>query len=218
VALVGSVIRVRDGGACLAAGAGERRCGGGPRRASSTLRQRAWAAAHRGRDSPPTPTANGANPRLSDTSLVIPRYWPEPGQGRTAWRAEGVPLTASGCCTFVLHQDQTPALLSREPGSPQRRNVELRVELRGFEPLTPSMRTTGARPLRIVPVSQSVGSTSLGTVVVGPVAAFWCCTLAMGMSRLGSRLRQRPTRVAGAKSAVTVGHACAYVLKPAKGH
>jgi hypothetical protein len=34
-----------------AAGAGERRCGGGPRRASPTLRQRAWAAAHRRRDS-----------------------------------------------------------------------------------------------------------------------------------------------------------------------
>ena len=28
----------------------------------------------------------------------------------------GSSLTASNCCTFVLHQDQTPALLSREPG------------------------------------------------------------------------------------------------------
>jgi hypothetical protein len=35
----------RDGGDRLAAGAGERRRGGGPRRASPTLRQRAWAAA-----------------------------------------------------------------------------------------------------------------------------------------------------------------------------
>jgi hypothetical protein len=38
---------------------------------------------------------------------------------------------------------------------------------------------------RIVPASQSVGSTPLGTVVAGPVAAPWCCMLAMGVSRPG---------------------------------
>ena len=43
---------VCDGGDRLAASAGERRCGGGPRRASPTLRQRAWAAAQQRRDSP----------------------------------------------------------------------------------------------------------------------------------------------------------------------
>jgi hypothetical protein len=44
--------RVRDGGDRLAAGAGERRCGGGPRRASPTLRQRAGP-----------PPASGETPR-----------------------------------------------------------------------------------------------------------------------------------------------------------
>jgi len=51
---------MRDRGDRLAAGAGERRGGGGPRRASPTLRQRAWAAAHRRRDSPrPQPPSTG---------------------------------------------------------------------------------------------------------------------------------------------------------------
>ena len=47
------------------------------------------------------------------------------------------------------------------------------------------MRATGARVVRIVPASQSVGSISLGALVISPVAAFWCCTLAMGVSRPG---------------------------------
>jgi hypothetical protein len=61
-ALAGAVTGVRDGGDRLEAGAGERRCGGGPRRASPTLRQRAWAAAHQRRDSPATRAVYGGNP------------------------------------------------------------------------------------------------------------------------------------------------------------
>jgi hypothetical protein len=45
----------------------------------------------------------------------------------------GSSLTPDGCCTFVLHEDQNGRLLDR--------NQPLTwVELRGFEPLTPSMR------------------------------------------------------------------------------
>jgi hypothetical protein len=92
-ALAGAVTRVRDGGDRLAAGAGERRCGGGPRRASPTLRQRAWAAAYQRRDSPAAPSCLRREPSpVQRFPSVALRRCPEPGQGRTARRAEGVPF------------------------------------------------------------------------------------------------------------------------------
>ena len=93
-ALAGVVTRVRDGGDRLAAGAGERRGGSRPRRASPTLRQRATL--------PPPAARLPANlsrlwrepSPVPRSFLVIPRPCPEPGQGRAARRAEGMPRAA----------------------------------------------------------------------------------------------------------------------------
>jgi hypothetical protein len=53
-------------------------------------------------------------------------------------------LTADDCCTLVLHEDQECSL--RED-----KQALTWVELRGFEPLTPSMRTRCATGLRYSP-------------------------------------------------------------------
>jgi hypothetical protein len=64
----GAVAGARDGGDRLAAAAGERRCGGGSRRASPNAKAAGWAAAHQRRDSP-------ANPgRLRRDSLHVQRF------------------------------------------------------------------------------------------------------------------------------------------------
>ena len=56
----------------------------------------------------------------------------------------GSSLIPDSCCTFVLHEDQNGRFLDR--------NQPLTcVELRGFEPLTPSMRTRCATGLRYSP-------------------------------------------------------------------
>jgi hypothetical protein len=94
-ALASAVTEVRDGGDRPAAGAGERRCGGGPRRASPTQRQRAWAAAHQRRDSPASPGRLRREPSpVQRSPSVDPALCPDLDQGRTARRAEGVPFIA----------------------------------------------------------------------------------------------------------------------------
>jgi hypothetical protein len=58
-ALAGAVTRSRDGGDCLVAGAGERRCGGGPRRASPNAKAAGLGRRPQRRDSPLTPATYG---------------------------------------------------------------------------------------------------------------------------------------------------------------
>jgi hypothetical protein len=56
-ALADAVTGMRDGGDRLAAGAGERRGGSRPRRASPDAKAAGYTAAPQRRDSPPTPAA-----------------------------------------------------------------------------------------------------------------------------------------------------------------
>ena len=80
---------VRDGGDRLAAGAGKRRCGGGPRRASQTLRQRAWTAAPSGEiPSQPQPLTAGPQ-QVQRFPWWTQRPCPEPGRGRRPGTPEG---------------------------------------------------------------------------------------------------------------------------------
>jgi predicted nucleic acid-binding protein len=64
---------------------------------------------------------------------------------------------------------------------PAKTRVELRVELRGFEPLTPSMRTLGGEVARSC-WGRSVADSSLSELLaVDDVAVLACCTTARGM-------------------------------------
>jgi hypothetical protein len=90
--LAGAANWVRDGGDRLVADAGERRCGGGPRRASPTQKQRAWAATPSD-ETPRDLSRRRREPRLSAATLrrlaPMPKSWPG---GRTVRHAGGVPL------------------------------------------------------------------------------------------------------------------------------
>jgi hypothetical protein len=91
-AVAGAVTRVRDGGVRLAAGAGERRGGSRPRRAPPSAEAAGYTAAPAAR-LPRHPGRLQWEPLARPTlPLVVPRLCTEPGQGRTARRAEGVPL------------------------------------------------------------------------------------------------------------------------------
>ena len=71
----GAVSWVRDGGDRLVAGAGVRRCGGGPRRASPNAKAAGRAAAQQRRDSI-SPAAYGENPPSVQRCLGDPEPMP----------------------------------------------------------------------------------------------------------------------------------------------
>ena len=86
---------VRDGGDCLAAGAGNGAAAAARAVRPQTLRQRAWAAAPAAR-LPGGPNCLRREPSpVQRSPWVDPAPMPEPGQGRAARRAEGVPFTDS---------------------------------------------------------------------------------------------------------------------------
>jgi hypothetical protein len=97
---------------------------------------------------------------------------PSPARHFGGWESNlTASTTASDCCTFVLHEDQTPVLLSGEPESSQLRDVDLR----GFEPLTPRCELLAPRSLGVVGAGRRSVCSLWEAFAADWVAVLLCC-------------------------------------------
>jgi hypothetical protein len=99
---------VRDGGDRLAAGAGERRCGSGPRRASPNAKAAGLGRRPQRRDSPPPRAACGGTLACPTLSLAGPC-----AHARSPARA-GRPGAPKAC--HLIDSEETPHHAGRAPG------------------------------------------------------------------------------------------------------
>ena len=131
-----------------------------------------WTLSDRESLWPTAPWARAGHDRTRGVGPLL-TIWRQAGQWRSMAQASRLAGVSSGQvgAAWLLHfaaAQRCPAPQAAAPASS-----------------TPRCELPTPRSFRVVVASQSVELASPGTVVVGPVAALWCCTLAMVAPRLG---------------------------------